>query len=69
MPWEPETFTRAERMAAAKAVVHAQVAVDRLDRGEFGSANADVVARAYARIDDLLAMIHEDLYGQASADV
>lgn len=63
MAWQPESFTRAERRAAAKAVVRAQVLIDQLDRSEFGSQNVELIAQVYARVDDLLAMIYEDIYG------
>lgn len=63
MTWQPDTFTREERRAAAKAIVRAQVSVDRLDRSEFGSENTELVKVVYRRIDDLLSMIHEDIYG------
>jgi hypothetical protein len=62
MAWEPETFSREQRRTAAKAVVRAQVMVDRLDRNEFGAGSAALVARAYLRVDDMLAMLLEDLY-------
>jgi hypothetical protein len=68
MAWIPEQFTPEQRFAAAKAIVHAQVSVDRLDRSEFGADNAEVAARIYSRVDDLLAMIHEDIYGLAGAE-
>ena len=63
MAWEPESFTPEERRCAAKALVRAQALVDRLDRDEFGEASADVVRHAYSRVDDLLAMLYDDLYG------
>ena len=68
MVWTPESFTPEQRFAAAKAIVHAQVSVDRLDRSEFGADNVELAARIYSRVDDLLAMIHEDIYGFAAAE-
>jgi hypothetical protein len=68
MAWEPESFTPEQRFAAAKAVVRAQVSVDHLDREELGAQNADLVHKVYLRVDDLLAMIHEDIYGVTGAE-
>lgn len=62
MSWRPETFTPEQRRAAAKTVVRAQVLVDQLDRNEFGRANAELITHVYSRIDDMLAMLYEDLY-------
>jgi hypothetical protein len=63
MAWEPESFTSAQRRAASKAIVRAQVLLDSLDRQEFGAHNTEAVRRAYSRVDDLLAMLYDDLYG------
>jgi hypothetical protein len=63
MTWNPDSFTPAQRQAAAKAIVRAQVIVDRLDRNEFGPGCAEILARAYNRVDDMLAMLYDDLYG------
>lgn len=61
--WAPESFTPEQRRAASKAIVRAQVLVDKLDRKEFGVRNAEAVGRAYSRVDDLLAMLYDDVYG------
>lgn len=66
MTWEPESFTSDQRRAAAKAVVRAQGLLDHLDRKEFGLNNAEMVTRIYARVDDMLAMLYDDLYGSDS---
>jgi hypothetical protein len=63
MAWEPESFTQEQRRAASKAIVRAQVLVDSLDCREFGTGSAEAVGRAYSRVDDLLAMLYDDLYG------
>ena len=63
LTWEPEKFTREQRRAAGRTVVRAQVLVDRLDRNEFGIANAGLVTSVYRRIDDLLSLLYQDLYG------
>ncbi|VEG42737.1 Uncharacterised protein [Mycolicibacterium flavescens] len=62
MAWKPESFSQNERHAAAKTVVQAQVMLDRLNRSEFGLENVELVQKAYLRIDDMLAMLHESLY-------
>lgn len=63
MPWDPESFTLDQRRAAASAIVQAQVGLDRLDRHQFGGESADLVDSVYARADDPLAMLYEDLFG------
>lgn len=57
MSWDPDTLTSAERRIAAKTVVQVQVLLNRLVRSNSG----DEVA--FARVDDMLAMMYEDLYG------
>ena len=63
MAWAPESFTHEQRRAASKAIVRAQVLLDSLDCKEFGIHNAEAVGRAYSRVDDLLAMLYDDIYG------
>lgn len=63
MPWNPETFTPEQRRAAASALTQARISVYQLNRAEFGPSSAGIAARAYSRVDDLLAMIYDDLHG------
>jgi hypothetical protein len=37
--------------------------IDRLDRNELGPQHAELVAQIYSRVDDLLAMLYDDIYG------
>jgi hypothetical protein len=63
MAWERESFTPEQRRSAAKAIVRAQGLVGHLDRTEYGPDNAEIVAKAYGRVDDMLAMLYDDIYG------
>ncbi len=67
MAWEPESFTSEQRRGAAKAIVRAQGLVGLLDPGEFGPNNSEIAVKIYARVDDMLAMLYDDLYGLDSS--
>lgn len=62
MAWEPEKYTREQRYAAAKTVIHGQGLIYRQDRSEFGKEHAEAVRKAYMRADDLLSMLMEAMY-------
>jgi hypothetical protein len=63
VPWRPESFDLAQRRAAAGAIAQMANIVGRLDREEFGRPNKELVAKVYSRVDDMLAMLYDDLYG------
>lgn len=65
MAWEPEKFTREQRLAAASAIVQAQIALYqlRLRSAEFGREHTAAVKDAYRKAESLLSMIYEDLHG------
>ena len=63
MAWEPESFTPEQRLAAGLTLVRVKGTIQHLDRAEFGAANAELVGRIYKRVDDVIAMLHHDVYG------
>ena len=65
MVWEPEKFTREQRCAAGSAITQARIVVYRLRRDSAASRDAvgPVAVNAYRRVEDMLAMLYDDLYG------
>ena len=59
MAWEPDKFTEEQRSAAGKAITQAQRLVYRLEH-TVDNKSVDEVLR---QMDDMLAMLYEDLYG------
>jgi hypothetical protein len=64
MAWDPDFMSEAERRAA-KAIVRMQIVAGRLSRMALGPEKQDALEFAYTMVDDMLAMMYEDLYGSA----
>lgn len=63
MSWEPQSFTRDQRRGAGKTIGRVQSLIHHLDPHEFGPDSADLIPQAYSRVDDLLDMVYQDIYG------
>lgn len=57
MAWEPDRFTPQERKAAASTVIQAHRIVDRLIIAAVGDSRD-----ALLRVDEMLTMLHQDIY-------
>ncbi|MDQ2638070.1 MAG: hypothetical protein M3Y83_14475 [Actinomycetota bacterium] len=66
MSWEPEKFTPEQRKAAGRAITQAQIAVCRFRfsaAGPAGDACTTAALNAYLRVEDMLSMLYDDVYG------